>query len=737
MKALILHILVMTPLIVCGQDIVVTGIVKDAETKAPLPYCNILVSGKSTGATSDHTGKFSLTVLELPAKLIASFVGYKTDTIDVTRQDAKVTFMLKSEMKSLDEVMVVSGTMKEVSKMNSPIPVEIYSPALFQKNPTPNIFEALTMVNGVQPQLNCNVCNTGDIHINGMEGPYTMLLIDGMPIVSSLATVYGLSGIPNSMVKRIEVVKGPASTLYGSEAVGGLINIITKDPSTSPRLRADMSGTSVREFNADISTVMRGKKTQGLLGINYFNYGNNIDINDDNFTDVTQQQRISIFNKWDFKRKQPRLASLALRYVYEDRWGGELQWRRSDRGSSEIYGESIYTNRVEFIGNYELPFKEKIFVDYSYNHHDQDSYYGVVSYQADQHVAFTQVRWNKMLGKHDILVGVPFRFMYYDDNSPGTASLESNSPQYTYLPGIFAQDEWAVKKDFTLLTGIRFDHHNEHGDIFSPRVSAKLSLGKSNTIRLSTGNGYRVVNLFTEEHAALTGSREVVIAEALKPEQSWNVNLNYSTIINHAAGYVNLDATIFYTYFTNKIIGDFDSNPDQIIFDNLRGHAVSRGVTLNSEVAFMNSLKFLGGVTFMDVYQNEPGLSGELEKTQQLFAPRVSGTYTLSYTLPRGDISFDFTGRTNGPMRLPVLADRSIDKRPAHSPWYSIINFQVTKTFTNGLEIYGGAKNLLNFVPDDPILFAEDPSNPYFDTSYNFAPMQGIKGFLGLRLTIQ
>ena len=108
------------------------------------------------------------------------------------------------------------------------------------------------MVNGVQPQLNCNVCNTGDIHINGMEGPYTMLLIDGMPIVSSLSTVYGLSGIPNSMVKRIEVVKGPASTLYGSEAVGGLINIITKDASLSPRLKVDLSATSVQEYNADL-----------------------------------------------------------------------------------------------------------------------------------------------------------------------------------------------------------------------------------------------------------------------------------------------------------------------------------------------------------------------------------------------------------------------------------------------------------------------------------------------------
>src|SRR5690606_1009104 len=159
---------------------------------------------------------------------------------------------------------------KEISKMDSPIPVEIYTPALFRKNPTPSIFESLSMVNGVQPQLNCNICNTGDIHINGMEGPYTMVLIDGMPIVSSLSTVYGLSGIPNSMVKRIEVVKGPASTLYGSEAVGGLINIITREPATAPRLQADVSATSFGEYNLDLSTKWKIHETHSLLRINSF-----------------------------------------------------------------------------------------------------------------------------------------------------------------------------------------------------------------------------------------------------------------------------------------------------------------------------------------------------------------------------------------------------------------------------------------------------------------------------------
>ena len=145
--------------------------------------------------------------------------------------------------------VVVSGTLKEISKKESTVSVEVISPKLFQQNPTPNIFEAIGMVNGVRPQLNCNVCNTGDIHINGMEGPYTMVMIDGMPIVSALSTVYGLMGIPNSIIERVEIQRGPASTLYGSEAVGGLINIITKNANKAPRLSLDFNTTSYLENN--------------------------------------------------------------------------------------------------------------------------------------------------------------------------------------------------------------------------------------------------------------------------------------------------------------------------------------------------------------------------------------------------------------------------------------------------------------------------------------------------------
>lgn len=705
---------------------------------------------------SDSAGHFHFTgipygnyTVEVTA---VNFAAY-TSTVSVKAGLVNIQIPLTGSNSMMGEV-VISGTMKPISKMDSPIPVEVYSPAYFKKNPTPNIFESLQMVNGIQPQLNCNVCNTGDIHINGMEGPYTMILIDGMPIVSSLSTVYGLAGIPNSMVKRIEIVKGPASTLYGSEAVGGLINIITKDAAGSDKLRVDLSTTSVGEFNADLTAKFTLKKVSSLLGINYFNYQQVRDINNDNFTDITLQNRVSVFNKWSFKQKNNLQSSLAVRYVNEDRWGGEIQWQPKFRGTDSVYGESVNTNRFELISTIALA--PGLTADVSYNYHLQDSYYGRIKYYASQQVVFGQLRWNKVWGRHDVLMGLPFRYTYYDDNSPATAdTLGNNKPAHASLPGIFVQDQFAVNDKLTTLLGLRYDYNNEHGSIVTPRLSFKFSPNKDNTFRLSTGNGFRVVNLFTEDHAALTGAREVVIASALKPERSWNANFNYTGFVTHRKGYVGIDASLFYTRFSNKIVADFITDPAKIIYDNLRGYAVSRGITLNTDFSFTNGLKVIAGATWIDVFEMDKDAQGVKTKIPQLFAPKISGTFAISYTLAKTGLAFDLTGKINGPMYLPVVPN---DFRPAKSPLYTIVNFQVTKTWKKGFECYGGVKNLFNFLPEDPLLHPDDPfdrpggkyfdhngvaradTNPHgyvFDPSYNYAPVQGAKAFIGVRWFIK
>ena len=637
--------------------------------------------------------------------------------------------------------------------LESPVPVEVYTPTFFRKNPTPSIFDALQTVNGVRPQLNCNICNTGDIHINGLEGPYTMVLIDGMPIVSSLGTVYGLSGIPNSLVERIEVVKGPASSLYGSEAVGGLINIITKKPQSAPLVSADLFSTTWGEYNVDLGFKFNaGKKASVLTGINYFNFKNRVDNNHDNLTDVTLQNRLSIFQKWNFERKENRLFTLAARYMYEDRWGGDMRWNKSYRGGDEIYGESIYTNRAEIIGNYQLPVSEKMFFGFSFINHDQDSRYGDVSYIANQKIAFGQLTWDKKIGRHDLLAGTALRYTYYDDNTPATAySNGQNEPENTWLPGGFIQDEIALAEKHKLLLGFRYDHNNIHGNIFTPRVAYKWAINKNDIIRLNAGTGYRVVNLFTEDHAALTGARNVIILSDLKPEKSYNANLNFiKKFYLNSGSFIGLDATAFYTYFTNRIVPDYDTNPNEILYDNLDGHAVSKGISLNADLTFSNGLKFILGGTLMENTLTEDGIT-----EQQMLTEQFTGTWAVSYKIKPWHLSIDYTGNVYSPMRLPLLSD--LDPRPGMSPWWSIQNIQFTYSGVRNFEFYAGVKNLLNWTPNkaapfllprtnDPfdhnVVYNNNgqvmttPDNPYallFDTSYVYAPNQGIRGFLGVR----
>ncbi|NGM60591.1 TonB-dependent receptor [Sphingobacterium sp. SGG-5] len=729
----------------------ITGIVQNPKGN-PIESATISIEGTTLKTSSDAWGKFTLAYNADKANLFIRAVGYQPLQKKLSKEDfsKQHTFALQEDNRNLEEV-VVSGTMKEMSKLDSPVPVEVYTAKFFKANPTPSIFDALQNINGVRPQLNCNICNTGDIHINGLEGPYTMVLIDGMPIVSGLSTVYGLSGIPQALIERVEIVKGPASTLYGSEAVGGLINIITKKPNNAPVLSADVYGTSWGEVSTDVAAKFNvGKRAQSLFGANYFNYQNPIDNNSDNFTDVTLQNRISIFNKWNFDRKDNRVFSLAGRYVYEDRWGGEMDWSKAHRGSDEVYGESIYTSRWEFFGTYELPVKEKILFQFSANGHDQNSYYGDMPFMADQYIGFGQLNWFKTLGKHDLLTGLAYRYTYYNDDTGATVNAS-----HTHLPALFVQDEITLHPQHKLLLGMRYDYNSIHGSIFTPRLNYKWnSIDKNNVLRLSIGNGYRVANVFTEDHSALTGSRKVVFEEDLKPETSWNGNINFVKKIPAGSSFIGLDATAFYTYFMNKIIADYDTNPNEIGFGNLNGHAISQGVSLNIDVVFANGLKILAGGTFLDVYSEEEG-----EKVNQLFTEKFSGTWNAGYTFKNLGLSVDYTGNVYGPMRLPLLSEW--DPRNEYSPWWSIQNIQLTKSIGDKIEVYGGIKNLLNWTPNkgNPFIIArshdpfdrEDgsfddvtgepivsPTNPYgltFDPSYVYGPNQGIHAFLGLRYT--
>ena len=731
---------------------------KITTNNTPVAQLNIKINHTSYKTQTDSLGNYIFAnIAPGNYKIQISAMEFQQIIKNVTvkyDENLILNFDLTPSENTINEV-VISGTLKPVRRLESPVPVEVYSPAFFKKNPSPSIYEALQNINGVRPQLNCGVCNTGDIHINGLEGPYTLVLIDGMPIVSSLSTVYGLSGIPNSLVERIEIVKGPASSLYGSEAVGGLINIITKNTKLAPQFSADVFTTSWLETNVDLGLKFNlNKKITALFGLNYFTYNQKIDNDKDGFTDVTLSDRISVFQKWNINRQNNRIFTVASRGVYEDRFGGDVRWEKKYRGGDLIYGESIYTKRGELLANYQLPTNEKIMLAFSGNVHFQDSRYGSTSYIANQKIAFTQVTWDKKMGKHDLLAGVALRYNFYDDNTQATQKQGQNNPEKTWLPGIFLQDEKTFNNKHKLLLGLRYDYNSFHGNIFTPRMAYKFKLNDNNIIRVNAGTGFRVVNLFTEDHAALTGAREVVIVNNLKPEQSVNININYIKKINFENGtFIGVETSVFYTRFSNKIISDYVSDPNKIIYNNINGYAINRGLSTNIDVNFANGLKITYGISLLDNININDGL---LERP--LLTERFTATWNISYKIQPLNLTVDYTGNLYGSMRLPLLS--TLDPRAEYSPVYSIQNIQFTFVGFKNFEIYAGIKNLLNFTPkqNNPFLIANandpfdqnvtydangqvlaTPQNPYgltFDTTYIYAQNQGSRGFFGLRYTL-
>ncbi len=689
----------------------------------PVSFANILIKGNKKVFFAKVDGSY---VIENLSKgnheITITAVGYEKykKKIFVLEGINNFNHSLAKSSYLLDQV-VVTGSMRETFLQSSPVKVEVITQKLLKKFSTSNVMDFIDNVNGINKQVNCGVCGTNEININGLKGPYTLVLINGMPIMSSLSSIYGLNGIPTSFIKQIEIVKGPSSTLYGSEAVSGIINIITKKPNDVTLLELDGFYTSHRQRNIDFSFAPKLEKLDFLISGNIYKMQNFLDSNKDGFNDVPLSNRLSIFNSLSLLRKNDKKLNISAKYYKEDRFGGVENWSEDFRGSDSIYGESIYTNRLELLGTYQFPLDENIKVDWSYTYHHQDSYYGDTKYEAWQEIYFANLIWSKKLDfKHRILMGYSSRYESYIDKT--LANINSQK----FVPGLFLQDEITLNSDWNILTGARLDYHSDHNFIFSPRFNLKWQASTYTNFRFSAGTGFRTVNLFTEEHAALTGAREVYIVDKLQPEESYNINLNINSLVRLRKSAGTFDLDVFYTYFSNKIIPDYQTNQNQIIYDNLNGYSISRGVALNFQQNFESPLSISFGGTFLNVYS----VNNNNQKFKELFVPDFAAVFSVSYLLDFWRTSIDWTGNITGPMYLPKY-NRSYN-RSEKSNWFSLQNLKISKKINNQLQVYVGIKNILNYTQETPLINPENPFGDDFDTSYVYGPLQVRRYFFGI-----
>jgi len=552
------------------------------------------------------------------------------------------------------------------------------------------------------------------------------VLVDGTPVMSSLASVYGFNGLHPALIEQVEIIRGPLSTLYGSEAMGGVINIVTKDPRLAPRFALNSFVTSHGETNVDVAVTPRWGERRMLLSATAAYNDRFIDGDPDGFTDLPLVQRLSAFAKYGDGPAENRRLDVTARAFYEDRFGGTSAWTRSLRGSSEVYGESIETKRAELIGNWRLPVaSEALRLWFSSTWHEQDSFYGDMAYAATQSTGFAQLVWDRAIRTHALQLGATLRAQQYNDNTPATATADRS-----LITGLFVQDEVTLSPALTLLGGMRADWYQRHGLIPAPRLALRWRpfVHDHTTIRLNAASGFRIVNLFTEDHAAISGARRVVLASELQPERSRTITLGVEQHVHLADGrdvlVLGLDA--FATRFGNRIQPDYDTDPSLIIYDNLDGTAVSRGVTVSAQLdAPTRPWTLAAGLTVQDVLLREP-----TGTTRVPFAARALGNLTAGYKFARTGTQVDWTARLVGPMAMPEF-----EGRPGTSPWFSEHHLQFTQPVRRDMELFGAVRNLFGFRQQNAIVGASDPFGDTFDTSYVYGPLQGRRLLFGARLT--
>ena len=746
------------PVYVFSQSTEIKGTVNS--DSGLLSYASVSVLDSDLGVIADENGNFNIKLdLSIHKTLLITYLGYVPKKISLNNPLLDLNslkIILEEDINGLNEV-VVTGSLKEEYVTDSPVKVNVITSKKinsFIPSAGANITEIVQLVNGAQEVIACGVCYTNSISINGLEGPYTSVLLDGIPMYGNLASVYGLNGIPNMIIDRLEIVKGPSSTLYGSEAVAGVINILTKDPREQPFFSLDTQIITSSESFVNLALTPNIGKSYGYFGVNWDRNSNFEDYNNDGFGDDINLTRLSIFNKWNVYRESKKEFIISARYYFEDRRNGVKKYLSNNnykkiRGDSKIYGESIYTNRFELFGKYEFAFTEGFEINYSFSKHDQNSYYGSDYYQANQEIFFTQLTLDRNYGNHDLLFGASIKNNLYDDNTVATESVVNgiiiNNNSNQLIPGLLIQDQYKPSEKISLIGGLRIDHFNEHGFIYAPSFHLKYNPGQWLSLRLNAGTGFRLVNLFTEDHAFITGQREVKILEELNPEESKSLIFNANYIYTGLSGSGNIDLDLFYTYFSNKIIPNYD-NQNFIIYENSDGHAYSRGISGALNHTFLN------GVSFSLTFNHQIVRYTEIENNQDSFfdmehSPKWSGGFNIKIPVNK-KWSINSSSNYTGVMQLPTVFEMrdngeiSSVARPTKSKPFSIHNINIDGILNNQNEIYFGILNVFNFrQKESPLVGYNDPNHqkgfsPYFDTSYAYAPNKGRELFIGYRLNI-
>ncbi len=704
--------------------------------EVPLIGANVYWLNNLAGTTTDPEGNFRLKRFPEETHLVVSYVGYQPDTIDVSEQEY-ILVELQSTL-TIDELRVVHREKSTKIGYLEPLKVEKIGQKELVKAACCNLSESFETNPSVDVSFTDAVTGTRQIQMLGLAGPYTQITREVMPDVRGLSAIYGLTYIPGTWIEGIQLIKGTGSVSNGYESIAGQINVELWKPETMDKLYLNGYGNGKGrvEANANIRIGINDHWGTGLL-LHGSNASFKHDRNNDGFLDSPLSRQYLLLNRWEYHGPEGVHFQFGIKETYIDKEGGEVAYDpETDAGLTDHWGMDLRTQRLEGWAKIGKINPKKTWqstgLQLSGITHHQESRFGLNRYRGSQTSFYANLLFQSIIGNtnHTFKTGTSVQYDDYVESLNG-----EDFDRREIVPGAFFEYTYNPFDKFIFVAGIRADYHNLFGLFLTPRVFMRYPLTDRTILRLAGGRGQRTANILAENNAILATSREVIIQGddsgkpyGLDPEVAWNygVNLTQNFTLDYRSGVISLD--FYRTHFENQVVMDYDASPQQVLFYNLDGKSWSNSFQAQLDYELINRLDLRIAYRWYDVKTTYQG-----NLMQKPLIAQHRGFLNLAYET-RKYWRFDLTINRQGKKRIPDLSSNPEEYRlETHSPVYSLVNAQISKTWREKIEVYLGAENLFNFKQEGPILASDDPFSPYFDSSLIWGPIFGRNIYLGFR----
>ena len=707
--------------------------------RIPLPGVNVYWKIVNEGTVTDAHGHYKIPLHERIGCLVFSCISYENDTVHHMVEPAHYDHVFHA-VHMLNEVEIAA---RQKATYINPI-----TPMAVQNITSENLKRAAcctlagSFENNASVDVNYSDAVTGakQIQLLGLSGIYTQMMTEIIPNFRGLASTFGLNYVPGTWMNGIQVSKGTSSVRNGYESITGQINVDYKEPvkDKSEKVFFNLYANSMLMTDFNFNGRVKVGKNDGIMLFGHVSHNHmKMDGNGDSFMDDPMTTQYNVFLRYNHPHIGRFGCKLGIKALKENRLGGQMDFdpkHRLDAGYN-LYGIGINTERYEAFAKCGYHFDRKdtsIGLQQQVTYHKMDSYYGLTDYNANQLSYYANLLFDSYIvnDHHTYSVGASYTYDKYNEHLN-----DSTFKRIEHVPGVFAEYVFNDDHHWSVIAGFRADYNSYYKKIlYTPRLHVRFKTHDDFALRVSAGKGYRSPNILAENSTMLASAREIIFVDTPKMEDAWNYGINLTKSFSFGWRELILQADFYRTDFVNQIILDRDADAHQVRIYNLDGKSYSNSAQIEANCEIFKDFDLTLAFRYNDVKMT---INDTLR--EKPFVNRYKGLVTMSYA--PGTWQFDFTTQFNGDSRVPNLAGNATaienGQNIGRSPFYIIMNAQITKKLGKCWEIYVGGENLTNYTQTHPIIAASDPQSDDFDASMVWGPLSGIRAYLGVRFQVK